>query len=82
MGVKGSWQRKGQGYAEGWDAIFGKKEPSASTDWKSLTHEQLHEQVLEAFDRNIESAKRTGGLGTPFLNMLAKQKHEKEDKED
>lgn len=30
MGVKGSWQRKGQGYAEGWDAIFGKKEPIPS----------------------------------------------------
>lgn len=25
MGVKGSWQRPGEGYAEGWDAIFGKK---------------------------------------------------------
>jgi hypothetical protein len=25
MGVKGSWQRPGEGYADGWDAIFGKK---------------------------------------------------------
>lgn len=27
MSGKGSRQRPGQGYAEGWDAIFGKKEP-------------------------------------------------------
>lgn len=32
MGVKGSWQRPGQGYAEGWDAIFGKKEPTWSQE--------------------------------------------------
>lgn len=28
MSVKGSWQRPGEGYAEGWDAIFGKKKPA------------------------------------------------------
>jgi hypothetical protein len=82
MSGKGSRQRPGQGYAEGWDAIFGKMEPSVSPQWESLTCEQLHDQVLEAFDRNIDIAKRTGGLGTPFLNMLAKQKQRKTDKED
>lgn len=36
MGVKGSWQRPGQGYAEGWDAIFRTNESSQASKQKPL----------------------------------------------
>lgn len=36
MSGKGSRQRPGQGYAEGWDAIFGNKEPELDAQAVSM----------------------------------------------
>jgi hypothetical protein len=45
MGVKGSWQRPGEGYGDGWEAIFEKKpkeqpEPAPADNDKNDQEEQ------------------------------------------